>query len=490
MKTDWLNLRVGLAIVCCVFVAVPFLVVHFPPVSDLPQHAAQVRLFLDAVQNPNSIYRVQWLTPYSLVYVVMGGAWALVGPENAGRIATLVIGVIWTVVAHLAAARRSRSVEAAILASVLFFNSSTYWGFLSFLIGWPSFLGWVILTTRPSERGFGLRDAALLVGTSLLLFFSHALWFAVGLAWLGASILLFRPPLRIAVARCACAVPVTILALVWYAEFAVKFATPTVWADPPWARLSPVWLTNAAFGGLYGPIEYAVFAGIAIWMVLGIVQNWSRIRESIDKPLLAAGLFLLTISLVLPYKYENTIQFSSRWLAPALILLLLALPTPAIAPRLVMAWAAGLLAAFCLSTALVWRSFERVELAGLATALDALPPSPSVLGLDFAKESQTIKGRPFLQSSAYAQVVRGGRLGFSFAEFPPMLVIFDKPQPHPWTVGLEWMAEQATSNDIQHFDYVLANGAPDILTYLTTRPDLEPVTTEGRFWLFRVKHPA
>jgi hypothetical protein len=489
MKNDWLNLRVGLAVVCCLFVAVPFLVVQFPPVSDLPQHTAQIRLFLDAIQNPSTVYRVQWLTPYSLVYVVLGGSWALVGPESAGRIATLVIGVIWTVAAHVAAGRRARPVEAAVLASVLFFNSSTYWGFLSFLIGWPSFLGWVILTTRPTDRGFGPRDAVLLVGTTLLLYFSHALWFAVGLAWLGVSILLFRPPLRIAIARCTCAVPVTILAIVWYTEFAVKFATPTSWVDPPWARLSPVWLTNATFGGMYGPTEFAILGGIAIWIVVGIAQNWSGLREVIDKPLLAAGLFLLMISLVLPYKYENTIQFSSRWVAPALILLVLALPIPKIAPRLVMTWATGLLVAFCLSTALIWRAFERVELAGLSTALDALPPSPSVLGLDFAKESPTIKGRPFLQSACYAQVVRGGRLGFSFAEFPPMLVVFDKPLPHPWTVGLEWFAEQATANDIQQFDYVLANGPTDILTYLSTRPDLEPVTTEGRFWLFRVKHP-
>src|SRR5262245_53292742 len=74
------KVRFLLAAASCALVAVPFLSVTFPPITDLPQHAAQVRLFLDALHNPDSLYRIQWLTPYSLSYTVLWAAWAAVSP--------------------------------------------------------------------------------------------------------------------------------------------------------------------------------------------------------------------------------------------------------------------------------------------------------------------------------------------------------------------------------------------------------------------------
>jgi hypothetical protein len=486
MRVDRPNLRVGLAIVCCALVAIPFLVVHFPPISDLPQHVAQVRLFLEYVGDPGATYRIQWLTPYSLVYFVIGAAWAAVGPEHAGRVAMILLGVLWTAAAHLVAARRGRPVEAAVLASALFFNSSTYWGFCSFLVGWPAFLYWTGLVAREPGERFRPRDAALTVGMSLVLYFSHALWFAAGLAWLGVSQVLVRPPLRVAAARFACAGPVAVLAAVWYVGFRPRFAAETVWDTAPWERFSPFWLADAVFGGIHGWIGIAALCGVGLWIAVGLWQKRRTLPETVDLPLVVCGLLLLAATFLLPYKYENTIQFSTRWAAPAVILLILGLPAPALAPRLVGAWAWGLLGVFSLSTALTWFAFERTELSGLASALEALPAERRVLGLDFDKHSPTIRGRPFLQTFAYAQVYRGGRLNFSFAEFAPMPVVFRGPQPHPWTPGLEWFAEEATPEDLQHFDFVVANGPDAILEFLANRPDLEPVTTEGRFRLYRV----
>src|SRR5262245_37973151 len=50
--------------------ALPFLAVRFPPITDLPQHVAQIRLFLAALADPDGAYRIQWFTPYSAAYVV------------------------------------------------------------------------------------------------------------------------------------------------------------------------------------------------------------------------------------------------------------------------------------------------------------------------------------------------------------------------------------------------------------------------------------
>src|SRR5215813_10159706 len=82
-------LRVLLATVCCLLLAVPFVSVRFPPITDLPQHLAQIRLLHDAVANPDSVYRIQWLTPYILSYVPLTLAWQLAPSESAGRIAMI-----------------------------------------------------------------------------------------------------------------------------------------------------------------------------------------------------------------------------------------------------------------------------------------------------------------------------------------------------------------------------------------------------------------
>src|SRR4030042_6550779 len=102
------NTRILLALLCCLLAAVPFLVVKFPPITDLPQHAVQIRLFGEALSQPDSPYRIQWMTPYSLVYTVLGGSWLAFGPEKAGRIGMLLLALLWIAMLHLLAARLKR----------------------------------------------------------------------------------------------------------------------------------------------------------------------------------------------------------------------------------------------------------------------------------------------------------------------------------------------------------------------------------------------
>src|SRR5690606_2872684 len=52
---------------CSCALALPILAVDFPPITDLPQHLAQVELFLRAIAGDDR-YVIQWFTPYSLGY--------------------------------------------------------------------------------------------------------------------------------------------------------------------------------------------------------------------------------------------------------------------------------------------------------------------------------------------------------------------------------------------------------------------------------------
>jgi len=484
VSRDSLSLRVGLGLASAACVAVPFLLVSFPPCTDLPQHVAQVRLFLDAFTNPDSAYRIQWLTPYSLVYTVLGAAWAVVAPLQVGRVALAALAVWWTAANHLLASRLRRPPESAAVASILFFSPILYWGFLSFAMGWPVFVLWFLITTREAESSSDWKEAPGLFVGAVLLYVAHALWFAAGMSWLALESLVSRRPLQRIVIRLLAVSPVVVAAAIWYPKLAAAgFVSATVWQVSPIGHLSFSWLVNGAFGGLWGATEYAAAAFLTGWLWLG----WrARAGSPIDRRLLAAGAMFFAFALLLPYEHMNTIEFAQRWLPPALILALLALPAPAFDPFLRRFASVALVFTFCAATTMAWLRFDHSELSGLREALAAAPRAPRLLGLDFVKDSKIIKKRPFLQIFAYTQVLRGGQINFSFADFAPSLVINRSREEHPWTVGLEWEPEHLKPRDLEHFDYVLVNGTSAMHDLFRKQFPVAPLTEHGRWRLYRI----
>ncbi len=480
--------RVGVAVVCAVLLAVPFLLVEFPPVADLPQHLAQVRLFPEALAHPDGLYRIQWLTPYGLSYVALGAAWATLPPEAAGRAGMIVLALLWTAAAHALAARAGRPIAAAVLASLVFFNHTVYWGFYSFAFGWPVFVGWVLLTARRLHAPARWTDVPLYLAGAAALYLSHALWFATGLAWLVLSSAIMRAPIGGTLVRLASVAPMVAVAAVWYPRLAAAgFDSPTRWFYTPTSRLSGR-LVDGILGGLRGPVEWALVAVLAAWVAAGLWQHRDRLAASVDRPLALAAALLAVWVFFLPDQYSNTIFFASRWAPPAAVLLLLAVPAPTFRPALRLAGAGLVAVAFVGATAASWVLLEATEYSGLRAALSALPAQARVLGLDYVKQSEIAKGRPFLQSFAYAQVYRGADLNFSFAEFAPSPVVYRQPRRPPWTRGLEWYPERLKPQDLAFFDYVIVNAQPaDHARVLgTARAALVPATEAGRWRLYRV----
>lgn len=470
---------------CSLLVAVPFLSVEFAPITDLPQHLAQVRLLHETIADPNGPYRIQWLTPYLLGYLPLTLAWQLSPSEAAGRSAMLILALLWTLAIHWLAFKRGRSAAAAVLASALFYNHATYWGFYGFAIGWPVFVLWFLLTTRDVGDQFRAREILLYLGAAGLLYLSHALWLAAGTAWFLLRSAVARTPLRTAALRLASFSPVLIMAAVWYYQMA-GFSSPTRWIATPSGRLSFSWIVDSTLGGLQGPLEYGMVGILALWITLGVYQNRERLGACLDRDLCLAAALFFGLALVLPNLHQNTISFASRWQPVAAITLLLGLPAPTWDRTVRNATALTVVAGFIVLTSLAWVRFERDEYAGLPESLRALPANMRVIGLDYVKISPIIKGRPFLQGFAYAQVVRGGQLNFSFAEFAPMGVVYKTPRARPWTRGLEWFAERATRPDFSHFDYALVNAEPWRHASLAAWAALTPVTGQGRWRLYRI----
>jgi len=413
----------------------------------------------------------------------------------------LAIGMLWIAAVHLLAYRRGRSAASATIASLFFFNHIVYWGFYSFAVGWPAFLIWFSLTTENPKDQWSVRECLIWIGAGLLLYMGHVLWFIAGIAWLVVYSLVFRSPARVVLARVTYVVPLVVAVAIWYPLLSEStMSTPALWGTDPLSRLSFEWLTDAALGGLRsfpiiaGPSldfprvdwEALTFALVLGWVLLSVWQNRNEIGAKTDWGLLlAAGMFLVFV-LVLPDKYMNTIRFANRWMPIAMILLVLAVPAPRVRPLLRQGMALLVLAAFCMPVSAGWLTFQKKELSGLPEALQALPESPRLLGLNLGQQSEIVKGYPFIQIFAYGQVMRGGILNFSFAEFSPCLVVYKDRFIRPWTGGLEWFPDRVKESDLNYFNHVLINGTEQTHAVASANARLKPVTSQGRWRLYRI----
>ena len=117
------------------------------------------------------------------------------------------------------------------------------------------------------------------------------------------------------------------------------------------------------------------------------------------------------------------------------------------------------------------------------------PPAPRVIGLSYIRDSAIVRGRPFIQVFAYSQVLRGGELNFSFADFGPSLVVYRQRRRIPWTSGLEWFPDRAKKGDLLFFDYALINADERAHEAIALEAYIKPVTGKGRWRCYKISPP-
>lgn len=475
-------------VLCSLATVLPFLAVGTPPITDLPQQVAQMRLAGEALANPGSPYEIQWLFPNTLGAVPLALGWWLASPLGAGALALALIGISWVAAIHGAARAANRSSSAAALACLFFWNHITYWGFVPFLVGLPVFLLWLTLLRRDDQR----RHHLVLVSVAFALYLAHVLWLVAGAAWLLAEALWARRGWRATATRGATLVPALAAVAWWYPRFAATgFESETVWGRNPLERLDPSWWAPSALGGLHGPTTGLMLGLVGAWLVVGVWTARHDLRAAVDTHLLAAaGLFVLA-ALTLPGVHRHTIFFASRWVPVAAVLVVLALPAPRVRPALrdLLAWSA--IWALAAATTDTWLAFEREDLDGLRPALEALPAEPQLLGLDFERQSSRIRDFPTYHMVAYGQALRGGTLNRSFADQGSSFVVFrNLPKDYPWTRELDWRPERLRASDIDHFDHVLVHGPPTFHASFAADPRLALASPPRRWRLYRVAATA
>lgn len=467
--------------------------VTYPPLTDLPQHLAQI-VSLEKVLGGHGegLILTPWYYPNTLAYLPIYLFWQVLDPLDAGR-AVLSLFLCTSVLAsHALAVARSRPIPNWLIATPLVFNASLYWGFLPFLIGWPFFCLYLIVAEWPESH----RKSAALMAIAVAIYFSHSLWFLMLNAWVLIVWLRKRalPGLRPLLPL----LPAWGMAAAWYPSLAEKRSasvdTAPHWTSLPAERLWPDALADAAFGGVYGNLEVAILLMMGLWMAAAIFQNRKTLTRDSDQPMLVAGLAMFFAYVILPDKYMNTIVFNARWLSFSLALLLIALPAPRlhrVAQRALSVVGAASFLALWLTTCKAWIDFDREDTVGIGEVLAGIKREHLVLGLDFQRGSLNVKGLPTLHFFAYAEVLHGATLSFSFSEHYSGIVQYKGRRETGWKRGLLLEPGQARIAAVRHFDRVVMSGDDSQHDFWSQYLQLEPVGRNNGLWrLYRPRASA
>lgn len=475
-----------------VVAVVPFLVVEIPPIHDLPHHLSQARLYLEIADWEASAYHAQWLAPQNLIYVLLVPLWIAFAPLTAGKLfAYLVLAGTVVALFHMAK-RRGRSPIAALGAALFAFNFVFYSGFFAFQLGAALVFVWLAaLRDDETESAAGLGWSAWAAQALFLLLvaWAHTLWLGVVGILLLLGVLRGRGS-RASWVRLSTAVP----AVVWLLPQLVGvvrsragggFPMEVSWDRWPWSRLEPVALVEGILGGVRGGIEPLLVLGAVFWVGAALWTNRGDLRARVDATLLVSAAVLGALWMIFPDAMAMTIQASRRWLPYAVMLVLVALPPPRVSMRGLRAAVVAahlVLLAFMINA---WRFYDRVELTGFRESLDALPEGARLLGLAFPP-SEFLKHGVFLQTHAWAEVLRGAELNMSFTELGAGLVLRKTPRETPWTYGLSFFPHTVRQSDFYYFDYVLVAGPTDVHAQVE-RIDRVDHVTDGLPWrLYRV----
>ncbi|MBK1658842.1 hypothetical protein CKO45_11420 [Paracraurococcus ruber] len=339
----------GWVALCCALglaAALAILLPPYPPLQDFPEWAWQGDLLARILGGESlpGLSLATWPVPNSSVQAMLG-LLSLALPAAVAAKAFLLALVAAAVALALALGWRYQpqapGAFAAVLLVAVFLHAGFWNGYANYQLGLLLLGAWFLLPE--ARRG----QALPILAFSLLIFFTHAMVFAAFGLLLGLSALLRWRLLPTILGL----LPAAALTLWYLAAGAGGQATEARslggvaaflgYKAYTLAKLGPYHNFVFATGGdaalrpaLHwgGAAANALFAaGLGLALLLGLQAAW-RDRRLAWPALLAAGLLLAGFA-VLPDLVQNVVNPGERLLLPALLILLLVLPLPALLLR-------------------------------------------------------------------------------------------------------------------------------------------------------------
>lgn len=466
------------------FVVWPLGAARYPPIEDLPQHLAAIRVLHswgDASFGFQQYFELALRqTQYLAYYLLADGLAYVIDLELANRslIVASVAAIPFSLAYLLGALERDRAL--ALFALPLTYNAHLILGFINFLMAIPAALfglGLCAQQCRAHSRG---RAIALgLVAT--FCFFCHVVPFV--LLVLGALLLCVQRSLRRSALLIAPLVPALLIGAAWMAQSPAGKATMQAAAGGDAEQRAvyqsfevslrdlPNWLSDV-FHGPSGLLQLKYFAALLLVTLLLGCARALFLRTWREAGALAPGSFARLLPLVpltawayflLPSGYAWIWPIAQRFPLLALLWLVPVLPRP---PRVALL---GIVAALLWLTATHQRQaseafarFEQEEVGAFDQALAAIPQGQRVMGLMYARGSKHVKFSPFIHFVAYYQARKGGAVMFTFADFPQSPFRFrEDNRPPRVPPRWEWLPQRVKPADTRWYDYVLVRGGGD-----------------------------
>ena len=408
------------------------------PMTDLPQHAAQVALWRDLLlgQSPwADMVRINLMTPYLIGYGLMLPLSFVFSMETTTRLVLTL--AFFAFVAVCVALRREFRGDRRLdwLFLLPFFGFCWKWGFMTFLVASPLGLLFILLAARharaPSAaRGLGLAAA----GTILLL--SHGLVF-LGALFLGGLLMLEQAWVHKTRSLLARFAPYAALSAICIGfrlatqQMAGAIKTSSfAYGTPIWER-PLVWLTDIAHTGDPAPTTL-LFLTIAILCAPFLLGLRLNARPAL---VLLAGL-LAILSLTPMYAFETGgVFYRFALFLPPFVAFAFRAPSSLdeTAPRS----RAALAALIACSWLVIGIQGSRVaafaqESKPFETLLAAAQPGKRALWMILDGNSDAAGNESaYGHHALWYQADKHGFVDFNFAFFPPQVIRF---RPERWPV--------------------------------------------------------
>jgi hypothetical protein len=466
---------------------VPIWSVKYLPMVDLPQHAAQITLWMhlddpawglagEFQLNPYSPY----LLGYALARIVGTFTSALVAVKVVVTLAILALPVSMQVLLDRWRGDRFW----ALLGFPLAFGVAFYWGLFNYLVAVPAAVLYVALAARYAELPT-LRRAVVLGLAGCGLYVAHALILGICSVVAFALIALRAGGLRNLVVR---ALPLGLplaLAAAWarWTYTTDPYVRQAVWWN---LGLHRVWYFPWVMLGAdnFNTAELVAFLLMAATLLLaasrgGAAARWLPATICVAGYLLAPSSVFGT-ALIHGRIAELAAVFTVVAVAP------LAARSPSRRTQVARTAIVALVLGWTVLLTVRFRAFDE-DAVGLDTVIAAIPPGQKVLGLMFAQDSRSVPGYPFLHAGAWYQAEKGGVFGFSAASFFPALIRYGPNASGP--VATEEFALDPSKFDWSRdgwYDWFIVRAPVDAGPFLV-RTATVPISLrvhDGSWWLY------
>ena len=491
---------------------IPVWMPAFPPMADLPQHAAQVVLLRNLL-HPGfpfaSMFHLHWLTPYLLGYLLVFALLPVVGIVAACKcVVALALGSMPPATA-LVMGETGADRRWALLVVPALYGFTYQWGFLNFLVAAP--LGFVFLWLAYRHARAPRAGTAVALALSInALFFCHAMICAAFATMGGFILLLSGRNVPSAVRRALPLLTVLPLMLLWAHNTAshplahrpvdwdlgwirtheTYYARTAEWTSGngrPWGRITGFF--PRLFGVHPGPLVPLVGLGIFGLPLLAGARPSRRVSAWIP-----FGTCIVILLLVPGVLFGTDFTFQ-RFTMFALPLYLLTLTRREQAPWPPWTWPACAIVAvaWIAGASFVTRAYDR-EAAGFPELTVRMEPGQRTISFVYDRDSPYTIAPTYLHFAVWASALRDGVVDPNFGVFHTPLVVYNEDQDLPMRLfGFEWSPWGYDWDYMRgrEYRYFISHSADDMrwLMFQTATCPVRLVEHAGRWWLYE-KDPA